>query len=599
MSKRIAILLVLFVAFAFVPQYKAQGQIEVVPTFESLGISTTLGKDVNYREVGGDWRKAYDLWFDSRESEYRGSIVGLAPGTEYEIEINGQNTFASTWSEDFPIKETIQIYDGNGFTVNQSGSETGYVLYDGPATLSNCESQCITIPDGIHHVIIRNLTIQGGRFGIRLYGASDIVIENNDISGWSSGYDYDGAIYSKSTELTRVVVQRNKIHDPSHGANNWSSGHPTGPQGIVFWNSSGNHVFRYNEIYSNNGNWYNDGMGAGDNFSQLGFPGANTDIYGNYIAQYWDDAIEAEGGGENVRIWGNYLGEGFCKVGTAQVSIGPMYVFRNVSEGGKRSPNELNSGGFIKTSDGGGRLFLFHNTALDFDGFKLNNGVGWGGVIDNVYSRNNIWNVSATAVYYRSGSVDGDFDNDLYYPRNLPTDIEPNGIKAEPVIGFAGLVDMTGDFSLSPGSPGVGAAVMLPNFSNGLDIGAMQTGDNPMQFGINAYLGNDVVTPVPPTDTPAPPTATPIPPTATPASGCVQVVWDKGTVTQGLNIRPSASMFNAPDGRSYLGPGFVFEPIAKTVTWEGTFYQVTYPSGWVAGNLTWNSDIYAIEVGCP
>ena len=48
-------------------------------------------------------------------------------------------------------------------------------------------------------------------------------------------------------------------------------------------------------------------MGEGENFSSVGFPHADTDIYGNIIMNCWDDGIESEGGNRNVRIWGNYM----------------------------------------------------------------------------------------------------------------------------------------------------------------------------------------------------------------------------------------------------------------------------------------------------
>ena len=62
-----------------------------------------------------------------------------------------------------------------------------------------------------------------------------------------------------------------------------------------------------------------------------GFPGPDSDIYGNYVANTWDDGLEIEGGGRNVRVWNNYVEEAFIPYANAAVTIGPLYFFRNVS----------------------------------------------------------------------------------------------------------------------------------------------------------------------------------------------------------------------------------------------------------------------------
>ena len=60
-------------------------------------------------------------------------------------------------------------------------------------------------------------------------------------------------VYAGRKDLHSVVIQRCKMHHPSWDSNSWAemhgkSKHPNGPQCIVFWNSEGNHVFRYNEF---------------------------------------------------------------------------------------------------------------------------------------------------------------------------------------------------------------------------------------------------------------------------------------------------------------------------------------------------------------
>lgn len=102
----------------------------------------------------------------------------------------------------------------------------------------------------------------------------------------------------------------------------------------------------------------------------------------------------------------------------------------------------------------------------------------------------------------------------------------------------------------------------------------------------------------PVTFTPAPPTATiTLTPTTEPAQ-CVRVVWDKGTFSEGLNIRPGDSMFNEAYEHTYLGKGFKFIPLAISENWQGTFAKVSLPNGWVAMDLTWDTNTYAELVDC-
>ena len=71
------------------------GAPRAVATFHSLGLYWTPqggGESnvarVEFRKSGSsDWRKGLDLWFDARNSEYRGSLVELEPGSTYEVKL--------------------------------------------------------------------------------------------------------------------------------------------------------------------------------------------------------------------------------------------------------------------------------------------------------------------------------------------------------------------------------------------------------------------------------------------------------------------------------------------------------------------------------
>src|SRR5205814_8317727 len=114
-------------------------------------------------------------------------------------------------------------------------------------------------------------------------------------------------------------------------------------------------------------------IGGAKNGSYRGFPGADSDIYCNYIANCWDDGIESEGGNQNVRIWNNYIENTMMIVANAATSIGPFYVWRNVSGRSYTPPGssyDLTHGYFMKMGYADsenwmtGHMYVFNNTIL-------------------------------------------------------------------------------------------------------------------------------------------------------------------------------------------------------------------------------------------
>ena len=526
-------------------------------TFHSIGIywspndgATDNECKVRYRPLNSQqWKQGLSLWFDSNRNEYRGSLVYLNPGTEYEIELSLQKTgtkttfTAKTWSENFPIAKTIPLPETSSSTlqITESGSANGYILYthakDKTATIdvNNNYDHCINIRNDLHHVIIRGLILKDGKkYGIKLNdGVHDIVIEENDISGWGDGGNYQAAVYSHWNDVVeKIIVQRNKIHHPRSGSNSWVDGHPYGPQAVGFDDSNGNHVIRYNEIYSEWGHYFNDALGMGGNFGYKGFPNKDSDIYGNKISHVWDDAIESEGANMNVRIWGNYFDNVFHPLAIAGTSIGPLYIWRNVAYRTRRfddtdDSDQYERGIFIKAGTKEireqyvkGRVYIFHNTLLQPDplpGKKYSLGCSGGinpsggGPFYNVMTRNNIFtNIKPhwSTISDGSGSCTNDFDYDLYTGKlvyncasrphethgiSLSTE---NSVKNDLIIYDPN--NRPGEFALKPGTPGFDAGVVIPNFNDGYngiapDMGAFEAGSLPMEFGVNAYRDGIII----------------------------------------------------------------------------------------------------------
>ena len=216
-------------------------------------------------------------------------------------------------------------------------------------------------------------------------------------------------------------------------------------------------------------------------------------------------------------MWGNYLDRTATGIATATVSIGPIYVFRNV-ENTCRTLNDVptdqdDRGGFGKLGDdpsnprlGGGRRYFFHNTTLQAPPpagsvYPLGAGQGIydaGGPMTNTVSRNNIWDIwkpwwQSIGDNQVPPSLTNDFDDDLYDGVIAAyAGAEPDGIHAAPVYapGNGWVSGSGGMYALDPTSPGYHTAVPIPNFNDSTttpDMGAHQSGTPPMQFGVDAY----------------------------------------------------------------------------------------------------------------
>lgn len=511
-----------------------------IPTFHCVGLywspvggGTNKEVVVRFHAAGESvWREGLPMRYnpiantDEDLADYRGSIVGLKPGTSYEVELKltdgsaATNLTAKTWSETFPPGEIVVVSNRETpLEIKQSGSAEKWRVYDGKgATIDvrHLHDACITVDAS--YVIIRNFTLKGAGNtnvpperiigAVRINGGHDIVIEDCDISDWGRlspktgfGVDYDAAIFSNRPEMKRLVVQRCKLHHPAFDGSNWYEPkyptHSQGPQVISLFNTGGNHVIRYNECYSDMEHMYNDGIGGGSNGSYRGAPGHDSDIYRNLMSHCWDDGIEAEGGNRNVRIWDNYIEQSMMMIGNAATSIGPLYIWRNVVARSQWQPNS-HGGYFLKMGYAGGdhwmtgHMYIFHNTIFRSDEWLPTGGLGGDRIVRHTVSRNNILHVREPRNWSASDNkqnVNNDFDYDLYNGR-APAAHEKHGVKGEPIyVKGAGFnrETTTGNFQLADNSPGAGVAQPIPNFSGESrtpDIGAHQRGAPPIQYGV-------------------------------------------------------------------------------------------------------------------
>lgn len=515
-----------------------------IPTFHCLGLywspaggAADQAVAVRYREQDTqDWHDGLSMRYnpipETEEdlADYRGSIVHLSPATTYEIQLTLAGTqttatlTATTWSEEFSVGDTIRILDSDmPLNITESGTADAWRVYDGRGATIDVRHQhdsCITIDAS--YVILRGATLKGAGNAkntrrsaigaIRIEGGHDIVIEDCDVSDWGRlnrergfGFNMESAIYSKCATLERLIIQRCKLHHPTYDGSTWYEPkyptHTRGPQCISLFNTAGNHVIRYNECYSDLEHMYNDIIGGGSNGSFRGSPGPDSDIYGNLVSHCWDDGLEVEGGNRNTRVWDNYITQTMMGIGNAATSIGPLYVWRNVSGRSQWQP-EAKGGYFLKMGFAGGEQwmtghqYIFHNTLFCPEDYLHTGGLGGNRIVKHTVSRNNILHVRRPenrSVSAAKQNVDNDFDFDLYNGL-IPRGHETHGVQGEPVYAIgAGFDPATkiGQFQLDPSSPGVGVGEAIPNFSDGYkgaapDMGAHQRGEPPLQYGVAA-----------------------------------------------------------------------------------------------------------------
>ena len=516
-----------------------------VTTYECIGLyfkSPDLGEcHVQFKENRtSTWREGYLLVYDPRDQEYRGSLVGLKSNTSYDIQITLNNTSrelsCKTKNDSLPIGKVTYLKEGihaKPLNITESGTPKGYHLItpakNSKATIDVRNAEDYTCVIDADYVIIRGVEFKNAAIhGLVVKSRHhDIVIEDCHFTFWGriggprtygNKGNTDSAIYAERG-AGHLTIQRNLIENPRGASNDWDTGHPAGPQAITLINSSGGNVIRYNEIRSTEDHGYNDAIGGASNFSFEGSPNRDSDIYGNIITNVWDDAIESEGANMNVRIWNNYIEKTFQHIATACTSKGPLYIFRNVFGESRRTHRDLLGGSMIKVGErnefGGGRKFVFHNTAIQPKGAFH---VFSGHVNPNTVTRNNIFDCPGRLTSSRSADIPCDFDYDLFTGMDRGIAKERHGLRGNPAfITSYGLefypsstttkiqwgkvpvqqgdktVTLTDPVTTVP-NPVIDSGVRLPNFNDDYvgkapDLGAFEVGRPPIRFGRRA-MGN-------------------------------------------------------------------------------------------------------------
>jgi hypothetical protein len=524
------------------------------PTYENAGIYWKTPESgecrIRYRKDNSPvWKEGLDLVYDARDNEYRGSIIKLDPDTGYIVELSTNSATTEltfrTRRDNFPVGRTTFLPEGESdrtIVITESGTPDAYHLVTVPhnsksvLNLKNVYDYGIDID--ADYVIVRGAEIRNPRIhGIFIRrNRHDIIIEQCYITFWGrigGPITYgnveggmDSGIWAENGTWN-LTIQRNLIEDPRGASNDWTTGHPAGPQGISVIQSLGGNVIRYNDIVSTEDHGYNDAIGGSSNYSDVGNMNRDSDIYGNYIRNVWDDAIEVEGANMNVRIYGNYMDKFFMGIATAATTRGPLYIFRNVAGESRIGHRNTQGGSFIKTGErepfAGGRKFIFHNTTLQPNGVFH---IFTSHVNPNCITRNNIFDAPGRLATDREKEPASDYDYDYFSGVTRGTAQQPNGIRLSTTPSGTRLYVSSYKLEFYPrlwvnsiiwGShpyefgerkrnitdpvvqirnPMINGGILIPGFNDdhkgsAPDIGAFEVGAPPLEFGRRAYLNYD------------------------------------------------------------------------------------------------------------
>ncbi|MCD4759442.1 hypothetical protein K8R33_00970 [archaeon] len=326
--------------------------------------------------------------------------------------------------------------------------------------------EAILIEDS-NNIIIQNNILHNTRYGVSVVGeAYNNLIQNNEF--------YDTSIFEWAWE-------RNKAHDTEGCA--------------VSLKGRGGNSVRDNEIHGNMNGVCASIWGDLNNIN-LNY---NVEVYRNIFYDIKDDGVEPEGATVNFRIISNEFRTTHNPLSFVPINVGPVYAIRNQIFA---PTTEKYTGNFYKVGGYAGRVYLYHNTAVRFDG---NNGFGpteifGSGNFGNLVLRNNIGYSDRYVFESYSGydPVNNDWDyNCLFTTRSYSwikwggnnyltpsefysaTGNEEHGIKLNPLFENVGSFDI----QLDSGSPCVDSGVLIPNINDysvgdGPDMGALEFGES-------------------------------------------------------------------------------------------------------------------------
>ena len=297
------------------------------------------------------------------------------------------------------------------FTIIRSGNKGNPIVIKGPDDKSavidggKTSEGIITLGDyegTCGYIIIENLTIQNGAWGVDAQNTHNITFRGNVVRNVDWGYTNrrENGLEHDQTISDNVFI----------GRTSWPGRDIPDERGINIIGN--NNIVCHNKIA-----YFSDGISTDAEPYRVSY---SFDIYNNDISYCVDDLVEVDGNVANTRIWRNRLYNGRMGISVAPIMGGPCYIFRNelfniADEDGSFSAYKMN-----RSPSG---LVVVHNTAV-----KIGRGItgpsGW----QNTYFRNNAL-LSTEYVFELYELVDGsmmdDWDYNAYASQRSGTSNDP------------------------------------------------------------------------------------------------------------------------------------------------------------------------------
>jgi hypothetical protein len=432
-------------------------------TFHSLGVRWVVHGDANgnavitvryRRRAESGWHAALPLFRTDPESVsddnrvpggwlFAGSIVDLAPGTEYEVALaladpdggSVQQTLqmstrgeprepagmrvrhvvpagtadrspgTGTASDPFRGLRHAQaaavpgdlfllhagVYREGTWIIDRHGTPERPIIYraagDGEAILDGGGGAQLVSANRVEHVWFERLTLRGARYLFVGHSGSHFVIRRCrfevvevGIAAINGGYHE-----SRGFVITDNVIEGRTVWPPSRGIEDVN--------GVLI--TGAGHVVAYNLMRN-----LADGV-HGTEHGRL----SASDIHNNDIEASTDDGIETDYSDTNVRVFRNRITNAYSGISAQPAHGGPVYVFRNAIYNVLYSPFKLHN-------DTAGVLLLHNTSVLDGIPFNIQPDTE---TVTHVVTRNNLFiGTSGPALRSTGEMIRCDFDSDGY-----------------------------------------------------------------------------------------------------------------------------------------------------------------------------------------